>query len=280
MYMFSLLELKALNEVCPLNISIILYLILTLFVLIPSLLMTLWIYLIFKNFEIWNREFENIVYSLVLINFTLLLYLINYILPEWISFAFKCLNFRILFFLLAPNTAMIVIANAITKNIDFIFFSNFVFIILTDLIIFTIQKFLLEMIFMKKSEFALVQIMLLFVFNQIISWIQIFKGSRFFLPNRCRTKLFEYRRCIADDFELIRMDEHEWPQWDLWLQKLNQPSLLAEHKSLSQIEGNQCYGMYMRCHDGKKFHYFWIQWIESSNINYLSNIYQIDAYDD
>ena len=41
MYMFSLLELKALNEVCPLNISIILYLILTLFVLIPSLLMTL-----------------------------------------------------------------------------------------------------------------------------------------------------------------------------------------------------------------------------------------------
>ena len=114
----------------------------------------------------------------------------------------------------------------------------------------------------------------------IINIYQYKYGSRFFLPNWCRTKRFEYRREIANDFELIKHDENMWPEWDIWMQKLNLPSLHSNNRSLSKIEGNRCYAIYMKTHTRMKLHYFWLEWFLKQSVYLRIPLYKIDEFED
>ena len=57
---------------------------------------------------------------------------------------------------------------------------------------------------------------------------QIKIGPRFFLPWKWRTRKVEYQRQISDDYKVHLLSEEKFPEWDLCLQKLDQPPLSAE----------------------------------------------------
>ena len=232
---------------------------------------------------IGNNEYKNsdkLVFFAYMISFYSEFYFIQLITPEWIFAPFSWINFRIIYSLFFVTDLIMIIVNMFKKSkqnydlwifINIAFFEAFVFIYLKYPIFF-VARF--------QTNYSILYAFVLFFASWIITKIQYTKGTLFFLPNRCRTKVFEYRRRIAEDFEFIRMDQSEWPQWDLWLQKLNQPSLLAENRSLSQIEGNQCYGGYMKTKEGTKLHYFWLLKMIEDNKKENNAYLEIDQFDD
>ena len=230
-----------------------------------------------------NNEFndtDNLVFFAYMASFYSAFYFIQFIAPDWIFAPFSWINFRIIYSFIFVYEWIMIVVNTIKKSkhkynlwefIHIAFFDAFVFIYLKYPICF-VERF--------QTNYNIFYAFVLFFASWIIAKIQYTKGTLFFLPNRCRTKVFEYRRRIAEDFEFIRMDQSEWPQWDLWLQKLNQPSLLAENRSLSQIEGNQCYGGYMKTKEGTKLHYFWLLKMIEDNKKENNAYLEIDQFDD
>ena len=118
------------------------------------------------------------------------------------------------------------------------------------------------------------------VFGYVFSKFQYMHGTRFFLPNRFRTKKHEYRRYITEDFELTKMDETYWPEWEYWMQKLHQPSILYRDKSLCKIEKDQWYEMYMKSKEGINLHFFWLLEMHYGGISINGDIPSIDEFDD
>lgn len=55
----------------------------------------------------------------------------------------------------------------------------------------------------------------------ILLLIQYYKGSRFFLPSRCRKLAYNYHRKIGQDFDLSKLPEEEWPVCEYCLTKLH-----------------------------------------------------------
>ena len=170
--------------------------------------------------------------------------------------------------------------NAINKYRSNLYFSNYSYMIITDFVLLVLFK---DPIY-SSTELPTGKMMyyafIIGVWGFIFAEYQFKFGSRFFLPNWYRTKRYEYRRRIAEDFDLPKMDQSIWPEWDLCMQKLHQPSLNAENRNLRSIEGDKCYEMYMKARDGKNLHYFCLWKIIDQRYNQIGYFQKIDEFDD
>ena len=101
-----------------------------------------------------------------------------------------------------------------------------------------------------------------------------------FFQNYEDQKRFEYRRKIAEDFELVRLEESMWPEWGRWMQKLHQSSLYAGDRSLMEIEEEKWFQMYMRTSEWESLHYFWLLDIFEQNYVQSGHLQKIDEFDD
>ena len=130
------------------------------------------------------------------------------------------------------------------------------------------------------TSMKMYQVLLIGTILYVFIQLQSKYGSRFFLPNKCRIKRYEYRRRIDEDFDLAKLDESLWPEWDIWMQKLHQPSLYAGDRSLCKIEGKEWYKIYMKTTQLMNLHYFWLELLISDFKNQFIHLYEIDDYDD
>ena len=96
MYFESTIEVKILKEVCPLNVNILIYLILTILFLVLSLFIVMvTLFNISKRITPVN-ETEEILYLSLAFTLVLLSNLISFVSPEWLSEIVLWLNWRIL----------------------------------------------------------------------------------------------------------------------------------------------------------------------------------------
>ena len=138
----------------------------------------------------------------------------------------------------------------------------------------------LECLFNSLRESAVVQSSILFTAAYIFSWLQLEYGSRFFFPNCWRKKAHEYRRRIAEEFDLTKIESSQWPEWYIWLEKLHHQSSLRGQRSLAKLEGDQWYEMFLKTMDGQNVHYFWYLWTIDNGYHNNPEFYDIDKYDD
>ena len=219
------------------------------------------------------------IYSFLLCNCTLLPLVLNMILPAWMHDVFSWLNFRVLYFLLIPNVVLYIAWNAVIKNRTALYLFRYETIIVTELTMFVLFRDPLNIIAGLKINRIMYLVFIIGILGYYVAKLQYKYGSRFFLPNRCRRKIFEYRRRIAEDFNLTKLDESSWPEWDFWSQKLHLPSLHTGNRNLGKIEGKEWYEIYMKTKDEKKMHYFWL--LKAIDQHYLQIGFglSIDDYD-
>ena len=180
--------------------------------------------------------------------------------------------FKIIWLSIAVNA----IVNRRTNN----YISDSIFINHIDLLVSLVIKLQWMIDLVYHINLTVYLMFLLYCVWCIIILLQIKYRSRIFLPNRCRTKKFEYRRRIWEDFDLTRMAESEWPEWDIWMCKLHETSLFTNDRSLHDIEGIDWYKKYMRSLDDVYLHYFCLEWL-INNSGYLElNLRGIDEYED
>ena len=158
--------------------------------------------------------------------------------------------------------------------------TNFNIIIISELTLYLLFKDPLYFIIGLPTGIMIYQVYIIGVFGYLFSSLQFEYGSRFFLPLRFRTLVYEHRRRIPEDFDLTKLDESMWPEWDYWLNKLHLPSLFTEDRSLSKIEGKKWYEIYMKTRSGNKLHYFWLLHINRLHYYQTGYYQQIDGYDD
>ena len=175
---------------------------------------------------------------------------------------------------------MHIVVNAVIKRRVKSFFDDNSFISLSDIVITMVLRYYSIFEFRFQIDLTIYYTMLLLTVWFFGLIFQFKYGSRFFLPNKCRSKRFEYRRILWNDFDLTRMEVSMWPEWDLWMQKLNESSLVSNERSLYEIEGKDWYGKYMRSNWGKNLHYFWLEWLIRNPKNNVFYLYGIDEYDD
>ena len=277
----SVLELNLLNEICPIEVNILLY-------FVSMILILLFSYILANIIIQFNQRIKKLIdenkyysYLIAIITLSFIQRVLNSLLPDWLSIIFTWLNWRVLLPMLAPIIALIVISNAIEKKNNIVITSSIdTFIFLLEIPISLVFRYQWQIITKFKANFSAIHIVLLFVIGYVTLLCQFKYGSRFFLPNRCRKRRYEYRRKIADDFELSKLDESMWPEWDYWFQKLHLPSLNAEGRNLSKIEGKEWFGVYMKSPYGENLHYFCLdKIIRESKDDYIYLI-KIDNYDD
>ena len=169
------------------------------------------------------------VYLSIYCNSTFILYVINLILQDLKLNEYFWLNLRVLHQIIIINIIPYAIWNAIIKYRGYLYFSEYSLPIIVDFVLFIIFKDPLYSIFGIPTSKLTYHVFSIGVIGLTITELQFEYGSRFFLPNRCRAKRYEYRRIISQDYELAKLDKSMWPDWDLWMQKLHQPSLYAEN---------------------------------------------------
>ena len=279
-YAIWLFELNILTEVCPMSVNILLYLFIACLISIVSVYLAYLQYSACHLITFISYESEYIIYSSFLCNCTLILYIVYLILPGWIFAEFAWLNFRILYLMFFPNIVIYSLWNAITKNRGNMTFSPCDIAITWELALFFLFKDPLYLAIRNSTSKVIYIYLIVGLLARIFASFQAVLGSRFFFPNKYRTKKLEYRRIITEDFKLSTLDESLWPEWDSWMQKLHHSSLYAGDKNLKDIEGENCYQMYMRTLDGKKLHYFWLLNMLEQNSIQQGIIHKIDEYDD
>lgn len=98
-------------------------------------------------------------------------------------------------------------------------------------------------------------------------------GTRFFLPNSMRNLVYNYDHYISKDYDLHNLSEEKYPEWDYWMEKLNQPSLLEDKvNSIESISKRHNWDLYIKTSNRKKFHYICFTQHEYEN-HYLNNLY-------
>ena len=175
---------------------------------------------------------------------------------------------------------MNIVVSAVIKRSKDGFINDKSFIFLFDLITTVVLRYHSILEFRFHIDLIIYQIMLLHTVWFFVFVFQFKYGSRFFLPNKWRSKRFEYRRILWNDFDLANMEVSMWPEWDLWMQKLNEPSLFSNGRNLYEIEGIDWYGKYMRTDRGKNLHYFWLERLIKNPIKNALYLHEIDEYDD
>ena len=105
-----------------------------------------------------------------------------------------------------------------------------------------------------------------------IKVLQTEYGYRFFLPKKWRNKVYERRRKITEAFDLSKIEEKMWPEWDIWLEKLHLRSLYEYDRSLNWVEENKSCEFYMDIGQNRKCHYFCLHFaIENRLLEELMN---------
>ena len=280
MYTVALFELNILSEACPLSVNMLLYLLFTILILLFSLGLSYFQFNISYYVGITSFDSEAIIYGSFLCNYTLILYILYIILPDWIYVVFSWINFRVLYWILLSNIVIYFVWNAITKYRGNVHFSTYDIAIISELALFIMFKHPLYFVILNPTSKQLYFSFIVGIIWVLFTEMQTVYGSRFFLPSRWRSKIYEYRRRIIEDFELKALDEDFWPEWDFWMKKLHLPSLYTGDRSLKKIEGENCYQMYMKTQDGKKLHYFWLLYMFEQNFIQLGYLQNIDVYDD
>ena len=279
-FYMSQFELSVLREVCPLSINVLLYLFANVFVFTLSWILTFRVIpkIAFEPRDLIQRY--NLTYAILQLNFFIVLFVIQWILPESWKPVFSCLSIKIFYCLFAPFFTPSILFSILMKQKSLSFNVKNVLIILIDLFLFWVLRFPLEYLLNSGMESAVVQSSILFIAVYVFSWLQFEHGSRFFLPNCWRKKAYEYRRRIAGEFDLSKIDRSQWPEWYIWLEKLHHQSILRGQRSLVKLEGNQWYGMFLETMDGKNVHYFWYLWTIENEYHSNPDFYDIDKYDD
>ena len=101
-FYISQFELSILREVCPLSINVLLYLFANMLVFILSWIPT---FAVLPKISFVPRDLlqrYNLTYVILQLNFFIMLFVIQWILPESWKPAFSCLSFRLFYCLLAP----------------------------------------------------------------------------------------------------------------------------------------------------------------------------------
>ena len=235
---------------------------------------------IFKKVENKFENPEDIMLLELGMTFVIVIYLAELILPMWMSEIFSCLNLRFVYLFSSSSAYIIVFANATAKQKGVIELSDYLNIALIDFFVFVAIKYPFTFAVKFMTSFSILYACVLTIGSAIISIIQNTQGSRFFFPNKYRTKSYEYRRIIAKDFELFKINECEWPECNIWMEKLNHPSLLAEGASLKGIEGDQWFNIYMLTKENSKVHYFCLMRMLDLHFRLTNQKIDIDKFDD
>ena len=276
----SLLKLKIIYEVCPLSTNIIVFALFLLIFLWITFVLSLFVQAIFKKVK---NKFENPEDILLLefgMTFVIVIYLAELILPLWMSEIFSCLNLRFVYVFSFSYAFIVVFSNATAKQKEVIEFSDYLNMALVDFFVFVAIKYPFTFVVKFQTSFSIFYACVLTIGSVIITIFQNTQGSRFFFPNKYRTKDYEYRRIITKDFELFKINECEWPECNIWIEKLNQPSLLAGSASLKDIEGDQWFSIYMLTRDKSKVHYFCLMWMLDLHFRLTNQKIDIDKFDD
>ena len=280
MYFISVVEVEILKEACPLNVNILLYFALVMLFLLISFWLSIGIFTLISKIGISIKETEETIYMLVAFNSILTLRIINLILPEWMLTIALWLNLRILYLMATPNIILHIIVNTINKRMSKSFTSEESCISILDLISMAVLKYQFLYHIRFHINFIIYMVVILLILGYITIIFQYKYGTRFFLPNWWRTKRFEYRRRIWEDFDLTKIDEIMWPEWVIWMRKLHQSSLHSNGRSLNDIEGSDCFGKYTKTENGLNLHYFWLEWLINNSSNLGLQLYKIDEFDD
>ena len=279
MWTISYFEIKLIYEVCPLKTHINFYIVYIIFVWIFTLALIGYIIDFVKSWCFIDVKFDDFTYYFITLLPAFLSIICSY-LPAGVEENFRYLNFRVFYVFPAANLILPIICNAIFKRKEDILNFSFILLIITDLIIFLIFRYPLEFVAKSQTELMFIQVLALLIIFYSISFLQAKYGSRFFLPNRWRNKVYEFRRSIAEEFDLTKLEENMWPEWNYWMQKLHLPSLLSNDKSLKILNGLESNLIYMKTQDNRLYHYFCLEHIiwqgQLSNYPYKS----IDYYDD
>ena len=279
LWAISYLELKLIYEVCPLSLNIGFYIVFMSLIWMLSLSIIKHFIFFFKNSVTSLNKFNCLGYFVIGIITVFLPFLFGSLFAkrqENLSF----LNFRVILALPAVNLILPIICNSVYKRREKLLCSPYILLMLTDLAIYLIFRYPLELINRYQSDLMFIQVFVLIFIFYTISCLQLKYGSRFFLPNRWRGKIYEFRRVIAEDFDLAKTDEAMWPEWGYWMQKLHLPSPLSNERSLRSYEGFECNSIYMKTQDNYSFHYFCLEYIISQKQFTSYPCKSIDEYND
>ena len=166
------------------------------------------------------------------------------------------------------------------KNRFELFYSPLIIYFLIYLSLFLLFQYPFEIINQSLTNFIFKKVFILLIITYAFLLCQYKYGSRFFLPNKWRKKVFEFTHKISEDFDLTKTDITTWPDWSFCLQKLHIPSLIMTNKSLGSLVGKECYNIYFKANDGRIFHYFCLDHIIKTKNYFGYKCNSIDEYDD
>ena len=275
----SYLELKMINEAWPLSINIGFYFLFMSLICLISLVFICYLIWFIKGLNIKFNKFDHLGYYFIGIITVLLSFIFGSLLTGTKE-NLRYMNFRVILTLPAVNLILPIICNSVYKRREKLLCSPYILLMLADLAIYLIFRYPLELINTYQSDFMFIQVFVLIFIFYTISCLQLKYGSRFFLPNWWRSKIYEFRRVIAEDFDLAKTDEAMWPEWGYWMQKLHLSSLLSNEKSLRSYEGLRCNSIYMKTQDNYSFHYFCLDYIISQKKSPNYPCKSIDEYND
>ena len=106
----------------------------------------------------------------------------------YVYIVFSCLNFRILYFILISNIVLYIILSVVIKHKKSLSLSNKEITIVSEITIFILFKDPISFIIQHSISTFAYQAFMIGVLGCIFVELQSRYGSRFFLPNRCRTK--------------------------------------------------------------------------------------------
>ena len=155
-YISSIIRLGILNEFCPLGTNIVVYLIAN--IVFTFLILFILLIIFISLNERYSKELENLLYPYTLTIPLFLQQFANIILPKRFSVSMLCLNFRVLYGMIAPVGLILVIVNAILKTKQPIVYSVHLLLIFTDLIIFVALKYPLHLLTQFQINFVILQL--------------------------------------------------------------------------------------------------------------------------
>ena len=115
MYVVASIELKYISEVCPLSVNIFIYLFLVILLFIISIIATYVQDVVLNSIYILKDFKVNILYSQFIWNHTLIHFILYRVLPHKFYLEFSWINFRILYWILIPNSILAIVWDAIIK---------------------------------------------------------------------------------------------------------------------------------------------------------------------
>ena len=259
-FVSSIFDAKMLNDVWPLSLNIFIYFVANILSFIISVCIICFI--VSKFDRIWNKIHENDdnIFLFFLCWVSISIHFLYLILPEWLSIVVSWCNWRLLMLMITSNVILNIVVNvAVIRRMNR-YISDSISINHIDLLVSLVIKLQWMIDLVYHINLTVYLMFLLYSVWCIIMLLQI--------KYRSRIIKFDYRRRIWEDFDLTRMVESEWPEWDLWMCKLHETSLFTNDRSLRDIEGIYWYEKYMRTVDWGNLHYFCLEWLINNSMSF------------